>query len=244
MSKRLPFILPFIAFVFLAILPGCAHHDADGSKNSRNNSQQGKAGDSFEAIPKDPPVKPETSFAAAQWSEQMNQLPKAAELYRQTLKADPKHEQAMYRLGIVTAKLHQYPESIEVWKRYVKLTNGSAQAYSNLAYTEDLAGLIADAVSSYEKGISRDAKSVPCRVNYGLLLARQGKRAEALAQLQAVLTEAEAHYNLGSLYEMQGKKDLAAVEYNKALELDPSLTDAKLRRAALDGPPSNVSRAD
>jgi tetratricopeptide (TPR) repeat protein len=150
----------------------------------------------------------------------------------------------MYRLGVVTAKMRQFPEAIEIWKRYVKLTNGSAQAYSNLAYTQDLAGLTADAVSSYEKGIAHDPKNVPCHVNYGLLLAKQGKRGEALSQLTAVLTPAEAHYNLGSLYEMQGKKDLAAGEYDKSLELDPSFSDAKLRRNALDVPNANVSRAE
>lgn len=242
MNKRLLFVLPIAAVVSLMAAGGCAGKNSDGSTHGKQAKAGG--GDNFEAARKDPPVQPETSFAAAQWSEEMNQLPKAADLYRQTLKADPKHEQAMYRLGIVTAKMRQYPEAIEIWKRYVKLTNGSSQAYSNLAYTQDLAGLTNDAVASYEKGISRDPKSVPCRVNYGILLAKQGRTDQALAQLQTVLSPAEAHYNIGSVYELQGKKQQARAEYRKALQLDADLTDAKTRLAALGGADAAVSQTD
>ena len=72
----------------------------------------------------------------------------------------------------------------------------------------------------------------------------QGRRAEALTQLQTVLSPAEAHYNLGSVYELQGKNDQAAADYRKALELDPQFQDAKSRLTALEAPPTGVSRAE
>jgi tetratricopeptide (TPR) repeat protein len=43
---------------------------------------------------------------------------------------------------------------------------------------------------------------------------------------------ANAHFRLGNVYEKQGKKDLARVEYNTALQLNPKLQDAK---KALEG---------
>jgi Tfp pilus assembly protein PilF len=44
-----------------------------------------------------------------------------------------------------------------------------------------------------------------------------------------VLSPAEVHYNLGSIYEQQGRADDAKAEYHKALEADPSLKDARVR---------------
>ena len=40
-------------------------------------------------------------------------------------------------------------------------------------------------------------------------------------------------YNLGSVFEQQGKIDQAKAYYRKALEQDPSLRDARARLAAL-----------
>jgi tetratricopeptide (TPR) repeat protein len=242
MNQRLLLALPTLAVLSLSTLTGCANDDGSDMSSAPNGprdrlhgrrQQGGGRPDGFENAKKDPSVQPSTTYAAAGWAEEVNQLPKAAELYRQTLKGDPKHQQAMYRLGVVTAKLRQFPESIEVWKRYVKLTNESAEALSNLAYTYELAGLPADAEAAYQRGIDREPGNLPCRTNYGVLLAKQGKANEALIQLQAVLSPAEAHYNLGSVYELQGKKDQARAEYTKALELDKDLYDAQTRLSAL-----------
>jgi tetratricopeptide (TPR) repeat protein len=237
MSNRLPLTAPLLAAALLLALihtGGCAREDRPFvNKNKAGDHAGGQQADSFEAAGKDPKVTAETSVAAAGWAEECGQLPKAAELYRQALKVDPKHKQALYRLGVVTAKLRQFPESIETWKKYVKTTGESAEAYSNLAYTYELAGQVNEAESAYEKGIAREPKNLPCRVNYGVLLAKQGKANEAKLQLQAVLSPAEVHYNLGSVYEQQGKRDQARAEYKKALELDSSLRDAQTRLSAL-----------
>ena len=40
------------------------------------------------------------------------------------------------------------------------------------------------------------------------------------------------HYNLGSVYEQMGKRQLARAEYQKAVELDPRFAEAQTR---LDG---------
>ena len=72
-------------------------------------------------------------------------------------------------------------------------------------------------------------------MNYGLMLARQGRFSEASTQLGAVLTAAEVHYDLASVMESQGKTADAKAEYLKALQSDPRMDDARARLAALDG---------
>jgi Flp pilus assembly protein TadD len=70
-------------------------------------------------------------------------------------------------------------------------------------------------------------------VNYGLMLARDNRINEAIVQLQMVLTPAEMHYDLGSIYEHEGRKEQARVEFRKALDADPTLADAEVRLSSL-----------
>ena len=141
--------------------------------------------------------------------------------------------EALFRLGIDYAKLKQYPQAIATWKQYIKTTNESASGYSNLALCQELSGDGTSAEASFRKGIERDPKNEPCRVNYGLMLAKQGRISEAVLQLQAVLPPADVHYNLGSVYEQQGKIEQARAEYQEAIKLDPKHNDAQLRLASL-----------
>ena len=67
------------------------------------------------------------------------------------------------------------------------------------------------------------------------MLARRGRINEATLQFQAVLSPAQVHYNLGSVYELQGRKQQAKAEYRKAAELDPNLSDARTKLATLGG---------
>lgn len=207
-----------------AIALGCAHRDTARAAPPAND---------FEKM-KDPPINAPTYFAAGQLAESQGHLAQAAEDYRKALALEPKYLDAMYRLGVVCAQTKDYRGAIETWEHYVAATNGSAAAYSNLGFCQELAGDPVAAESAYKKGIARDASSEPCRVNYGLMLARQGRADEALRQLQAAVPPAKAHYNLASVYELQGRKQDARREYQKAVDLDPRLEDAKSRLAALN----------
>ena len=66
-------------------------------------------------------------------------------------------------------------------------------------------------------GLEKDPKNVPSRTNYGLMLARQ-QIAEAVRMWNPVLSDAEIHYNLASIYALDGRKPEAKAEYQKALD--------------------------
>jgi superkiller protein 3 len=92
---------------------------------------------------------------------------------------------------------------------------------------------LADAEATFRTGIERDPDKTICRVNYGLMLARHDRLDDAVAQLRMALSPAEVNYNLGSVMEQMGRREQAKAYYQKALELDPRLSDAKERLAAL-----------
>lgn len=217
---------------------GCADQSggsADGSKNVGVTEAQnlGAARTTFETA-EDPPFNAGTRFAAGQLAESQNQPDLALEQYREAIKIDPKHQQSLYRLGVLNTQTKQYPAAIEAWKQYVKVTNGNPTAYSNLAFCLEISGKGSEAEAAYKSGIKKDPKNEPCRVNYGLFLARTGREKEAIEQLSAVLPPAKVHYNLASVYETVGRADEARAQYRKALEVDPEFWEARSRLSRLD----------
>jgi tetratricopeptide (TPR) repeat protein len=183
---------------------------------------------------KEPRIGADTWFAAGQLQEAQGNLPAAIAQYQRVLKVNDEHHGALYRLGVLYATARDYAAAIATWNRYIDATHHSAVGYSNLGFCYELAGQPKEAERAYMTGIERDSDSTPCRVNYGLMLARHGRIDEGVAQMQSVLSPAEVHFNVGSVHEGLGRRDLARLEYRKALELDPKLRDATLRLQNLD----------
>ena len=221
--------------LMVSLVGGCSF----GKKEESVSGLSGKTAQEMEAErspferSEDPPFSADTRFAAGRLAETQGALPQAIAQYQEAIKLQPQHQGAWYRLGVLYAKTKQFPQAIDAWEHYVKATNGAAGAYSNLGFCFEVSGDRPQAEAAYRKGIERDPKNVPCRVNYGLMLARDGREPAALEQLTAVLSEAEAHYNLGSVYEQLGKKEQAKAQYSKALELNPNLWEAKTRMAQM-----------
>ncbi len=183
---------------------------------------------------KDPPINAKTHFAAGQLAEAEHNYAVAANQYEQACQAQPDYLWAEYRLGVVYSHMKAWPQAVAAWHNYIDSTNGAASAWSNLGFTYELMGDSQKAEEAYKNGIARDGSCQPCRVNYGLLLARRGSIPEAVQQFSAVLTPAEVHYNLASVFEQQGRSKLARAEFEMALKLDPQMKDAQNRMAGID----------
>jgi tetratricopeptide (TPR) repeat protein len=175
-----------------------------------------------------------TRFAAGQLDQSQGNFSGAIQQYNAALNINPKHLPSLYCLGVIYAGQKEYDKSIEIWKRYIAASGNAGYAYGNLGYCYELAGSPALAEAAYQKGIAKDSKNAPCRANYGLLLAHQNKIDQAVRVWTPVLTEAEIHYNLASIYEHNGRKADAKAEYQKALHCDPTLIDARARLASLE----------
>ena len=228
------FKLSIAILVTAGVAGGCAKDPQAVGAAARNEvARQQMEKDKFQD---QTPVNADTRFAAGQFAEIQGDLPRAIEQYQSSLKINPKHTSALFALAALYTGQKQFTPAIDLWNRYIQATNGSAAGYSNLALTYEMAGKRSEAESAYRLGIAKDPKNEACRVNYGLMLARENRTSEATTQLQTVLTPAETHYDLASIYEAQGKTVQAKAEYQKTLEIDPAMTDAKSRLAALDQP--------
>jgi tetratricopeptide (TPR) repeat protein len=225
------FVIALSAF----IMAGCSNSNNSGGLSgvSGQRAMEMKGRNAFETS-EDPPISADTHFAAGQFAETQGDYANAVKQYKEALKLDPKHKRSLYRQAVCLSQLKKFPQAVASWKSYIEANNGDAQGYSNLGFCYELAGDTDLAESAYLRGINKEPKNVACRTNYGLMLARLGRTSEATLQLQAVLSEAEVHYNLASVLEHQGRREAAKIEYRRALELDPKFNDAKLRLTALE----------
>ena len=220
--------------LLIMVISGCAKNQQNVSKLPEDQANAlGAERSKFEKS-KDPAFNAATHFAAGQLAESQEAPLAAVAHYQAAVKIDSHHRDSLYRIGVVYTKLKDWPAAIGAWKRYLKETKNDATAYANLGFCYDLAGRKSEAEKAYLTGLEKEAINVSCRVNYGLLLAREGRTEEATAQWRGVLSEAQAHYNLGSIYEQQNKRDQAKAEFRAALAADQNLVDAKTRLAALD----------
>ena len=232
MDKLKSLSIGFALLIFL--LTGCAKNQQNVSKLSDDKANSLSAQHSKFEKSEDPPFTAATHFAAGQLAESQEATASAIAHYQAALKIESHHQASLFRLGILYTREKAFARAVAVWKQYIKESKDDPTAYANLGFCFELAGHNDVAEKAYQTGISRDHNNTACRVNYGLFLAHAGRTEEAAAQWRAVLTEAQVHYNLGSIYEQQNKRDQAKVEFRQALQHDANLADAKTRLAALD----------
>jgi tetratricopeptide (TPR) repeat protein len=234
-----PKLIVCAATASLALLIGCNANKPDPQEttsskfNLLNGSTSDKDHDNAAAAAPEPEFNVETRFAAARLAETQNNLDGAAQQYEQALKIKSDHVPSLYRLGIVHTKRKQFEPATAVWRRYIKATGDDAGGYSNLGFCYEMAGDVANAEKAYMEGVRREPKSLPCRTNYGLMLARSGRIPEAEAQLSFVLKPDQVRYNLATVYEQKGEIAQARQELKKAVEINPKNQDAATRLANL-----------
>ncbi|HWB54132.1 MAG TPA: tetratricopeptide repeat protein [Tepidisphaeraceae bacterium] len=206
-----------IGIIVLTALGGCA---------ASSNSGLDSAGETH--------LSAQTYYAAGQLAESQKDWPRAIAEYRQAINAKGPHAPAMYRIAMIYTQTKDYSRAIESWKQYVSATYGAATAYGDLAHCYELAGKYAQAEQSYKEALAKEPANPTCRVNYGLMLARQGKIDEAENQMRGILSEAQIHYDLGIVCEQTKKTQQARSEYAQAIKLDPQMMQARERLANLD----------
>jgi tetratricopeptide (TPR) repeat protein len=157
----------------------------------------------------------------------------AIKQYQRAVILDPNNAPALFKLATICVYRSDFATAAEYWTKYLAATNDSAEGFSNLGRTYELAGNWKEAEVNYLKAIQKSPTSKAARVNYGVMLAKRDRFDEAEEQLGLVLAPAEVQYNLGSVFELRRNFDAARVAYGKAIDLDPTLLPARQRLALL-----------
>ncbi len=217
--------------LFLAVSAGLGCR-TESQEAGRVSPLAGDSSADGDVDPGSTPIRPDTHIAAGRLAESRGDTAMAASQYRQALKRDPNHQEALYRLGVVLSQTRD-PAAVGIWQRYIAVTDGSATGWANLGFCHELLDNPTAAEEAYRKGVAKDPQNTSARVNYGMFLASRGDLQYAAEQMSHVLTPGQSWYNIGSVCERQGKRQEAISAYQVALSHDPKLEVAQRRLAAL-----------
>lgn len=132
-------------------------------------------------------------------------MAKDIEKLRLAVKENPNSFEARLELGSAYIGIHHYQDAWKEFQEAVALAPGEAKGYTNL----------------------------------GMALVKLRRPEEALHALLKARTlkpeSAGVHFQLGSLYESQGKRDEAAREYGEYLRLRPQATDRDIVEGRIKG---------
>ena len=163
----------------------------------------------FQQIP-DPSVQ----FSRAVALQQEGRLAEAENEYRDLLKRNPDHIEALGNLGVVLARQGKYQEAITFYESGLKLSPKLAPLLLNLGIAHYRAGQFEQAVSVFQRFLEQRPDVTQARQLYGLSLAALGRDDEAIKELEQTLDAAPPDpavlYSLGLAYLHLGKAGFRA----------------------------------
>ncbi|MGB9123717.1 MAG: tetratricopeptide repeat protein, partial [Candidatus Angelobacter sp.] len=147
----------------------------------------------------------------------------------------------------------QYSQAEEKLQALIATQAENPQAWFDLGFAQSHLGKSPDAISAYKKAVALDPKWFEAQQNLGLALAKSGDLAAASSALKTAVTLkptaggkqalAAAWLSLAQVTEESAPQDALAA-YQKAVELDPTNSEAQLAAARLAENSGNLSAAE
>ncbi len=129
--------------------------------------------------------------------------------YRQVLKEQPQHPEALYGLGMLAQQVGQSQAAEKLLSDAVSVQPELLKAWFSLGNVRQAQGRFPEAESAYQQAITLQPKVAPLYNNLGYTLQQQGKFDEAIACYQKALEIdpncTEADVNWGNALHAQGK---------------------------------------
>lgn len=167
----------------------------------------------------------------------------ALEVAKEAVKRFPSSSQIMAFKGSVELKMYRLTESLQSYTEAAALDPNNPRAALGLALAQWNMDRNDDAAKSFEEGVRKFPNDAFFLQKYALfLLNAPGERdAEADARIQSLLrrseeldsSDAETHFQLGSLAMKQNRYDQAQRELQAAVRLDPEVAKFHLLLARL-----------
>ncbi|HEY4085291.1 MAG TPA: tetratricopeptide repeat protein [Bryobacteraceae bacterium] len=152
----------------------------------------------------------------------------AIESLHKSIILDPEFADSRNTLGAMLIETGQLPQAATELRGALQIRPALPGAHASLAYLAANRGDYAEAVWHFERAGDGAAN----QLNYGIVLARMNRPAEARAHLQKSLqtdpNQPVAHELLGGLLEAEGKISEAVTHYKEAIRLRPDYGKARV----------------
>lgn len=157
-------------------------------------------------------------------------LAQAEHLYREVLRADPKHADGLHLLGVLRAQCGDARDAGELLAAALKRNPRSAVVRNDFGMVLHLLGRHAEALEHFDAALTADARFVSAHNNRGNALRALGRLADACEAYRAALAiqpaYADALANLGAALTAAGRHEDALEVLQRATAIAPQLPDA------------------
>lgn len=184
---------------------------------------------------------PELYVSMGLLMEQQGRAAEAERRYQQALKLNPKHLGAMVALARLKDRQDEFQEAVRLYQQAAQAHPDQAAVLNDLGLCYARRKRLSEAAAQLERAVQLSPKEARYRNNLATVLVEMGDVDRAFAHLAAVHGEAVAYYNLGYLMHKKGEPKAAAVLFGKALQVDPSLSEARIWLERLGGVPAALA---
>jgi len=156
---------------------------------------------------------------------------------RRAVNLHPRYLRALNDLGVLYLKLNRLDEAAAMFRQAIKIDEHFLYPRLNLGITLNRQGKHSEALQLLAKLYRENPQLTGTGVPYGEALAETGNLLDADKVLRHALddknlnksVQAEAHFRLGAVLNRQGQFPEAAVELQKAIDLEPNTVMAHLQ---------------
>jgi len=191
----------------------------------------------LEGVLKEDPTNPQARFLLAMCYEKSDRTGDAKVILDGVLKDDPDNVRALIAMAGILSREGNYDEMVPICKRALAKDERNTQAYALIADAHMAASDHAAALPYLQKAVEIQPKLTRNRNNLAACLIGLRRFDEAEAELKGILSEYPkfplTHFNLGLLYEEEGKLAEARKEYAAEVELHPGRVAARFNLANL-----------
>ena len=161
---------------------------------------------------------------------QEGDLQRAESLYREVMRVDPRHSDALHLMGLTAFQRHNNELAVDYIQRAIAINHRKAVYHSNLGTAYRKLGKVGEAVDCLRQAVELQPEFVDAHLNLGLTYAEQCRWEDAARCYQRVIhldsRHGKARNNLGLVLLKQGKTDEAVDCYRQAVELNSNDADA------------------
>ena len=174
-----------------------------------------------------PAIKPETHLAAGRMLEASGDLNGAIQQYEAAIQADPKVTLSYGRLGMAYQRLGRYSEAQKAFRRGLDIDPNAAFLHNNIGYCFMLQSQPVVAEEAFRRALQIRPDFKRARMNLAMVLGRQGRMPESLAEFRRVISEDSANFNVGLICMQQRRLGEAERYFSQALAINPTCPGAR-----------------
>lgn len=157
---------------------------------------------------------------------QQGHLEQAAKVYREVLKKNPRHADALHLLGVIAIQNQDPNSAVNLIQQAIAIQANNPIYYSNLGVALQSLVRYDEAIAAYDRALSLNPNYGDAHLNRGVVLNALKRVDESLASLdRAIALNSQldqSHFNRGIALEGLNRLEEAVQSYLKAIEINPN----------------------